>query len=40
LPEDIATRLEFHRLPSTSPAHAGMKKSEKLKAWRRIKEKM
>jgi double-stranded uracil-DNA glycosylase len=28
--------LEFHRLPSTSPAHAGMRYAEKLLAWRAI----
>ncbi len=28
--------LTFHRLPSTSPAHAGMRYEEKLQAWRVI----
>ena len=28
--------LKFHRLPSTSPAHAGMRYEEKLQAWRVI----
>ena len=28
--------LEFHRLPSTSPAHAGMRYEDKLQAWRAV----
>lgn len=33
-----AALLHFARLPSTSPAHAGMPKAAKLKAWRAIRE--
>jgi TDG/mug DNA glycosylase family protein len=29
--------LTFHRLPSTSPTHAGMRYADKLEAWRAIK---
>lgn len=29
-------QLEFQRLPSTSPAHAGMRYAEKLQAWRTV----
>lgn len=32
----LAARLTFVRLPSTSPAHAGMPLAAKLRAWRRI----
>lgn len=28
--------LEFHRLPSTSPAHAGMRYEDKLQEWRTV----
>ncbi len=28
--------LQFHRLPSTSPAHAGMRYEDKLQAWRAV----
>ena len=33
----LAARLRFVRLPSTSPAHAGMARAAKLKAWRQIR---
>src|SRR5689334_12670974 len=33
-----ADALRFVRLPSTSPAHAGLSRAAKLKAWRRLKE--
>lgn len=37
LPEKIAARLELKRLPSTSPAHAGLRLADKLKAWKAVK---
>ena len=33
-----AAQLTLVRLPSTSPAHAGMPRAAKLKAWQRIRE--
>ena len=33
-----AAHLRYERLPSTSPAHAGLPAAAKLKSWRRIKE--
>ena len=35
---DSAGRLQFHRLPSTSPAHAGLPYAAKLAAWRAVVE--
>jgi len=32
------TTLRYARLPSTSPAHAGVPRAAKLRAWRRIQE--
>lgn len=32
----LAARLRFARLPSTSPAHAGLTRAGKLRAWRRV----
>jgi double-stranded uracil-DNA glycosylase len=34
----LAERLRFVRLPSTSPAHAGLPRAAKLQAWRQIGE--
>lgn len=36
LPVQKLPPLEFHRLPSTSPAHAGMPYENKLEAWGKI----
>lgn len=38
LPEKIRARLTLARLPSTSPAHAGMKPAAKVKAWRAVRD--
>jgi TDG/mug DNA glycosylase family protein len=38
LPSDIAARLTLTPLPSTSPAHAGMRYCEKMKAWEILKD--
>jgi len=32
------SQLRYARLPSTSPAHAGLSRAAKLKAWRRVPE--
>jgi len=37
LPPEIAVRLTITQLPSTSPAHAGIRFVEKLKAWASVK---
>ena len=36
LPKAIATRITCTRLPSTSPAHAGMGMEEKVRRWEKI----
>ncbi len=33
LPQNIKTRLSLKRLPSTSPAHAGLRVEKKIKEW-------
>jgi double-stranded uracil-DNA glycosylase len=35
---DAAPRVVYERLPSTSPAHAGLSAAAKLAAWRRVRE--
>jgi TDG/mug DNA glycosylase family protein len=37
LPQDVVARLSLKRLPSTSPAHAGMKVEKKIKEWSIVK---
>jgi hypoxanthine-DNA glycosylase len=37
LPKDIVARLNLKRLPSTSPAHAGVKVEKKIKEWSIVK---
>lgn len=37
LPKEVATRLKMKRLPSTSPAHAGMPLVQKIKEWSVLK---
>lgn len=34
LPPEMLARLAFMRLPSTSPAHAGVRPADKMRAWR------
>ena len=36
LEKQVLPPLKFHRLPSTSPAHARMRYAEKLQAWRAV----
>ena len=36
--ERLGLRLTYHRLPSTSPAHASMRPEQKLDAWRIVAE--
>ncbi len=35
---DAAGALQFHALPSTSPAHAGKSRAQKLAEWRKVQE--
>ena len=37
LPKSVAARLTLKRLPSTSPAHAGLRVEKKLKEWSIVK---
>lgn len=37
LPEEMSMRLKMKRLPSTSPAHAGMRLEKKIKEWSTVK---
>lgn len=37
LPEEILQRISMHDLPSTSPAHAGMTRIEKIEKWSAVR---